>query len=212
LILNRSNPQKGFTLPEVVITTGVFLLFVLSLLGLMIIGMRYFKMADADVAAQQNCREILDVIGNELRQAAPCPDPGQGSQPARGYLGITPAVGSTAVLYPNKNTTTATYLEFTEPNYTTFDPTATGFDRTNPSNYQKIKYYISGKTLKREVITYTTSGTVSNTKTDDVAVSRNGSIALNVAWASNRVFNITVTTAEGQKKYTGSIKVFVLVE
>ncbi|MCE1245786.1 MAG: hypothetical protein LWY06_03985 [Firmicutes bacterium] len=212
MIKRRSEIQKGFTLPEVIITAGVFLLFVLSLLGLLIIGLRYFRMADADVAAQQNCREILDVIGNELRQSAPCPDPGQGTNAARGYLGITPTVGSTSVLYPNKNNTTSNYIEFTEPNYANFDPTATDFDRTNPANYQKVKYYVSGKILKRELTTYTTAGAVSATRTDDVAVSRDGSITLSFTWSSNKVFNVTVTTVEGKKQYTGSMKVFVLVE
>lgn len=206
--------QKGFTLPEVMVTAVVFLLFAMSLLGMLIMGMRYLNQADADIAAQQNCRDILDIITSELRQAAPCPDPGQGSYPARGYIGINPSVGSTSVMVPNKNNTTSTdQIEFTEPNYSNFDPSVSGFDRTNPSNYQKVKYQITGnKVLIREVTTYDADGNVNTTDSAEVAVTQNGQISFDVLWQSNRVFDVTVSTEEAGKQYSGMAKVFILVE
>jgi len=214
-LMNRTfKNKKGFTLSEVMVTAVVFLLFALSLLGMLIMGMRYLNQADADIAAQQNCRDILDIMTNELRQAAPCPDPGQGGNPARGYIGINPSVGSTAVMVPNKNNTTSTnVLEFTEPNYSNFDPSVSGFDRTNPSNYQRVKYKVTGdKVLTREVTTYNTDGSVNTTDSAEVAVTQNGSISFEAVWQSNRVFDITVSTEEAGKQYSGTAKVFILVE
>ncbi|MCD4782230.1 MAG: prepilin-type N-terminal cleavage/methylation domain-containing protein [Candidatus Eremiobacteraeota bacterium] len=206
--------KKGFTLSEVMVTAVVFLLFAMSVLGMLIMGMRYLNKADADIAAQQNCRDILDVMTSELRQAAPCPDPGQGSNPARGYIAIDPPVGSTSVPLPNKNNTKSTdLLEFTEPNYSNFDPSDPDFDHTNPSNYQKIKYEVTGnKVLTREVTTYNTDGSVNTTDSAEVAVTQNGQIGFDVVWQSNKVFDVTVSTEESGKHYNGTAKVFVLVE
>ena len=77
----RLKNKSGFTLPEVIITVGVFSLFTLSLLGTLVMGLRYLNMADEEIVAQQNCRNITDVVITELRQAVPNPAPG-----STGYL------------------------------------------------------------------------------------------------------------------------------
>ena len=213
-IINKN--QRGFTLPEVLVTASVFLLFSLALLGILTMGMRYFNRAEADILAQQNCRDVLEIMSNELRQGNPCPDTGQGSYPPRGYLGVTPALDSTAVLFPNKNSgnTQGDYMEFTVPNYQTYDPADTSFDRFNPYYYKKVKYSAvdNGKRVVREVTTYQTNGNIAETKTGDVAVTETGQIILLFDYISETTFKVSVTATEGMSKYSGESTVYMLVK
>ena len=210
------NNRKGFTLPEIMVTTVVFILFSMSLLGILIMGMRYFNQAEADILAQQNCREVLEIITQELRQGNPCADPGQGANPSRGYLGVTPPLESTAVLYPNKNpdNNPGNYIEFTVPNYQTYDPADSSFDRFNPYYYKRVKYFTTqdGKTVRREVTTYTKGGDVDNNKTDDVAITETGQITLDFNMVSETTYKVSVTAVEGKSTYTGASTVYILVE
>lgn len=213
---NINKNQRGFTLPEVLVTASVFLLFSLALLGILTMGMRYFNRAEADILAQQNCRDVLEMIGNELRQGNPCPDTGQGSNPPRGYLGVTPAIDSTAVLFPNKNSGNAQgdYIEFTVPNYLTYDPANSAFDRFNPYYYKKVKYSVvdSGKRVVREVTTYQTNGNIAETKSSDVAVTETGQIILLFDYLSETTYKVSVTTVEGLSKYSAESTVYMLVK
>lgn len=214
LIMDKN--QKGFTLPEVLVTASVFLLFSLALLGILTTSMGYFSRAEADILAQQNCRDVLEIIANELRQGNPCPDPGQGSNPARGYLGVTPPLDSTAVLFPNKNTGSSQgdYIEFTVPNYQTYDPANSSFNRFNPYYYKRVKYSAvdNGRRVIREVTTYQTNGNVNETKTADVAVTETGQIVLLFDYISDTTYKVSVTATEGLSKYSGASNVYLLVK
>ncbi len=213
---NISIKQRGFTLPEVLVTASVFLLFSLALLGILTMGMRYFNRAEADILAQQNCSDVLEVISNELRQGNPCPDKGVGSYPPRGYMGVTPAIDSTAVLFPNKNSgsTQGDHIEFTVPNYQTYDPANTSFDRFNPYYYKKVKYSVvdNGKRVVREVTTYQANGNIADTKTGDVAVTETGQIILLFDYISETTFKVSVTATEDLSKYSAESTVYMLVK
>lgn len=213
-IINRH--QRGFTLPEVLVTASVFLLFSLALLGILTMGMRYFNRAEADILAQQNCRDVLEMVSNELRQGNPCPDTGQGINPPRGYLGVTPTIDSTSVLFPNKNAgnVQGDYIEFTVPNYQTYNPADTSFDRFNPYYYKRVKYSVvdSGKRVVREVTTYLTNGNIADTKTSDVAITETGQIILLFDYLSETTFKVSVTATEDLSKYSAESTVYMLVK
>ncbi len=200
---------KGFTLPEVLVSLAIFLLFILTMLGMLIMGMRYLNKADAQIVAQRTCRNILDTIVSELRQGVPNPDPG-----GTGYLSVT--TNPTAVLYPNESTPTTNYILFTEPNYARFNPSDASFNRQNPDIYQRVKYYVQNNILYREEQTIT-GGNLDTPVVTPLAEAPNGEIQLSVTRVNDKTFDITVTVTvdKGQASeatYSDTAKVFIAVE
>ncbi len=203
---------SGFTLPEVLVASFVFLILALTLLGTMMMGMRYSRKTSAQIAAQQTCRNAIEAISSELRQAAPNISLG-----STGYLGITPSVGPTAVLYPNANVTEPVdYILFTSINFDNWDPTDATFSRYDADNYRQIKYYIDGKTLFREE-RLISGGNLQNGDEQPLAEARNGSIELSARYLTSRQFEISVTVVEDEGQltesaYNATTVVFVAVE
>lgn len=214
--MSRTREQSGFTLAEVLITAVVFLLFSTVLFGLLINGLNYFKAADADFSAQTTCRNIMEIIVSELRQAVPNPDPGLANSPT-GYLSIAPNAAPTAILYPNYLNKTGNYLIFTEPNHSNFDPSESSFSDMDPSNYQRIRYYVqNGNTLMREITKYDSNGSVASTESDQVAEVPNGEIVMEIEFVSTKKVELTVTVTEAkgqshERTYTGNNRVFIAV-
>jgi len=203
--------RNGFTLSEVMITVVIFLLFMMSLLGMLIMGLRYLNKANSEIIAQQNCRNILETITTELRQAMPNPAPG-----ITGYLSISPPVEPTAVLYPNNNVKTANYIKFTEPNFSYYDPSSLTFNAADPQNYQQVKYYINNNVLYREVKTIDSAGTLSEPTSFALAETPGGSLSMTAKYLTSNKFEISVTVTENkghdtEATYTGTEKVFIAV-
>lgn len=204
--------KSGFTLPEALVTSFVFLILALTMLGTLMMGMRYSRKTNAQIAAQQTCRNAMGALTNELRQAAVNIAPG-----STGYLGITPAVSPTAVLYPNANVTQpADNILFTGINYAGWDPSDSAFNRSSPDNYKHIKYYVDGNILYRQEREIS-GGTLQNADDQPLAEARNGSISLSAKYLTPRQFEIEITVTEDkgqitQSSYTASTIVYIAVE
>lgn len=203
---------RGFTLAELTVMCMVFTIFAMTAVAVMTLAMQYWTQSNQRVLAEQNARVAISTISSELRQGIPDPDPGSGN-PATGYLSITPTVSPTAVLVPNANSTTGTSLEFTETNPTNYDPSSGTFSSTNPANYQRVRYYVSGTDLHRELKLFDATGTVTSTS-DDVIVSASstGTLILSTQYLNTNEFKLTVTAAEGISQFVLSTTVTALGE
>lgn len=210
-IRGKKKSTSGFTLPEIMVASFVFLIFAITLLGTMMMGMRYSRKTSAQIAAQQTCSNIIEAITSELRQAAPNIAPG-----TTGYLGISPQVGPTAVLYPNANTTSANYIIFSGINYNNWDPSVPSFNKANADNYRQVRYYVSGSTLFREE-RLISGGSLQTGTPQPLAEARNGSITLRITYQTARQFDVSVTVVEDQgqiteSSYTATSRVLIPIE
>jgi type II secretory pathway component PulJ len=205
--------RRGFTLAETVVMLVIFSLFSTTALATLTLALRYWSQSNQRTLAEQNVRVSLQTITSELRQAIIDPDPGATNQ-ATGYLSISPAVQATAYLMPNPNVTSSSEtLTFNEPNEGNFDPSQSGFDSTNPSNYLKVTYTIQNNALHRQQISYTTTGTVAAITDDIVAsASASGALTFTARYASASSLSLTLSAQEGSSNFIISATVPMYVQ
>ncbi len=65
--MKRNNSQKGFTLIEAVVATGVFAFVVSSVIGIYLSVVQIDTRTRAERSVQQNARFIMDFLGKEIR-------------------------------------------------------------------------------------------------------------------------------------------------
>jgi len=210
---SRLYPDRGFTLSEVMVSIATFLVLSTTILGMVITSLRYLRSMEANINAQNYATQALDYMSAELRQGIP-------NFSSRGFSSITPSVQSTSILMPNQNTKTSTTLEFNIPNFdgdgsgSQWDPTLGDTILTNPAYFKKIKYYVqNNKTLRRQVITYDSSGTASTLSDDDLINISNsdGSISITCTWESADLVDLQVSVSEGYRTFTAQSRVYILV-
>ncbi|MFH0801527.1 MAG: prepilin-type N-terminal cleavage/methylation domain-containing protein [bacterium] len=199
----------GFTLAELMVVSVLFLLVSSSIMGVLILALSCWEKADASVAAQQNSRLAVSIITADLKQAVANQDPGHGTNPPTGYRAISPAVPPTGVLYPNMNQTSRAYIIFNEPYFSAYDPSGASWDPQDPSNYQKIKYYVSSGIILRQVTKYDSSSQIASTREDPIAAVNDGSITLTVDYLGPNLFNVKVSAVEKSNTSICSSKVYI---
>lgn len=205
--------SKGFTLSEVLVTVSTFLLLSLTILGILITGLRYMSRLETDIDAQNKVMDSIEVITDELRQGIP-------NSSSAGYTSITPVVSSTAILMPNNNQKTSNELIFNVPNYdgagsgSQWNPALGITILSNPAYFKKIRYYVeNSRTLCREVTTYSSSGAADASSKQELAQISNpdGYIKLDLTWLKSDLVEVKVTCNEGYRDFVGTEKAYLLV-
>jgi prepilin-type N-terminal cleavage/methylation domain-containing protein len=212
----HTGKNRGFTLMEILVSVLVFSVISLVLASTLSIGIRCFRKVDAHISVQQLCKTSLDYIVNELRQGVVNHDTGTENK-STGYLGISPPVEPTAVLFPNRNIKTGDHLVFTQPDFERFNPASVNFNRTNPENYQIVKYYTDqGKSLYREVQSINSDGSLLSGAPVLLSDVQNGSMDLKVDYITRNKFSVTLTITETidneEVRYSSSATVSTLSE
>jgi len=199
--------RRGFSLTEMIIMLGMMIVFIGALFSALIAGLTYWKDGKLRLQTQEALRESLDTMTTELRQALPNPDPGTNGNPPTGYLGVTPAIDPTGILYPNENNPVGNYLEFTEPVESVYIPSGTGWSEENPDNYQKVRYYTNNGYLVRRVTRYNASGVQISEEDNNVVTLREGELTLEVTSISTSLVEIEMTATLNKFTYTIKTKV-----
>ncbi|MFH0803457.1 MAG: hypothetical protein V2A78_13875 [bacterium] len=182
--------RTGFTISEVMVAAVVFLLFSTSVISVLTLGMNYLQVGQVKILAQGNARAAADCITSELKQAILNPNS------VTGYPGISPAILPSAVLCPNSNTRTAGSITFTEPNPANYTPYTTGWNYENAANYQTVRYYVSNRTVYREMKRFDADGNQISITNDPIAQTPGGTITLSFTYVSSQLFTVTVTSSE----------------
>lgn len=171
--------RRAFTLAEFTVAVTVFAIFSTSLVATMGLCMRYYRQTRDRVQAAQNARVALAVISSEFRQAVRIP------------------ANASAILDPATNNGTNNQIIFTEVT-SNFNPAAID----NQTGYQKIRYYVSGTSLMREVTTLDSSGAATSTTSNMVvSASSTGTLALSFTRLAENSSAIQVTSREGGVLY-----------
>lgn len=187
--------RRGFTLAEVIVMSLIFSIFSMTAVAGLTLALRYWNQANQRMLAEQNVRVAMQTMTAELRQAIVDPDPGA-SHAATGYLSITPTVPATGIMTPNTNARSATSLVFTEPS-ASYDVNSSTFSDTNPQYYQKVSYFIQNNSLKRQIFTFDSTGTVTTgTPATIVSASSSGTLLLTVTWLSATTVHLQVVAQE----------------
>lgn len=194
---------RGFSLAEFTVMLALFGLFSTTALAALNLALGHWRNVARKVDAAAACRFVTSTLSNELRQGVPNPAPG-----ATGYKALSPAVNPTAMLVPNANAKTSTSLTFTEPNPATFNPLLDSFNPENPANYRRVRYYTSGAMVRREVLTYSAAGAVTNTT--DSLVAAQDAVALSFTWLSSNTLAMEVTCTRGNDTAKLKTQVFVI--
>jgi prepilin-type N-terminal cleavage/methylation domain-containing protein len=187
---------QGFTLPEVLVSMLVFGLLFLALSTSLTLGIRYFRKAEAANSAFNTCAAAFELIHSDTNQGVPNEDPG-----GSGYIGIIPAVDTTAFLMPNKNVKTSDQLIFNIANHTLLDVLAAAppVDRRRPDIYRQVRYYTdsSNKILYRVMSNITATGSlVDETPMIIAEAGSSGAIILKAEYVSSRSIKVTLTVKE----------------
>ena len=207
--------QKGFSLPEVLVTIATFLVLSLTILGILTTGLRYMSRVETDIQAQNKVMDSIELITDELRQGIP------NSHSGTGYGSIVPIVSSTAILMPNANQKSSTELIFNVPNYdgagsgTAWNPGVGITILSNPAYFKKVRFYVeNNRTLYREVTTYNSAGNAdSPIKAEVLSIDNpDGYINLNLVWQKADLVQISITCNEGYREFTGTEKAYLLVK
>lgn len=197
--------RRGITLAELTVVLALFGLFSTTALAALNLAMGHWRNVAQEVDAASSCRFVASTLSNELRQGIPNPAP---AATGTGYRSLSPAVSPTAVLTPNQNARTATEVVFTEPNPASYDPLAAGFNPQDPANYRRVRYYVSGAAVRREVRTYTSSGGVASTQ--DALLASADTLALSATWVAPDLFDLDVTCTRGRDSAHLRTRVFVV--
>lgn len=170
------------------------------------LGTRTFTRNTAYVNLKESAQVLANAITNEAKQAVT-----NSSLGSSGYLGVSPSIGPGGVLYPNENSTglTTNYIQFNEINGTNFDPTVSGFSRTNPENYLKVRYYTLQGVVYREQITYDSTGTVLQTTNDAFAQLDNGIIDISVSYVSKKEYELVITVTKDGNSFTTRRTIYI---
>ena len=184
--MRKNKHYEGFTLAELLISIGLFMILTTSLFGTLMIGMRTYRKNSLKSAMQFAVQNSVETMNNELREAAPNDDPGLFGNPPTGYKIVGSSydpvgkpIESTGVIVPNLNSKTSdNSLVFNKPDYTYYKPTDPAWVTIDPRNFRKITYSIKdGYRLMREEITYNADGSVATRVEDPVAETPEGSLA-----------------------------------
>jgi type II secretory pathway pseudopilin PulG len=203
-VLTRRRP-RAFSLSEIVVVVALFGLFSTTALAGLNLTLGYWRTISSRVDAVSSCRLVVGTIANELRQGIPNPAPASTST---GYRQISPPVDPTAVLRPNASSPIANELVFTEPDPTRYDPLNSSFDPEDPSYYRTVRYYVTGGTVRREVKTWTSSGSVANTV--DGVLANMDSAELRVTWRAPDLFDLEFSCTRGKDAARLNTQIFVL--
>ena len=63
----RQNRRAGFTLPEALIATSVFLLLVIGIISANLFGLRWYQIGQNEMVATDSAREAISKMSGELR-------------------------------------------------------------------------------------------------------------------------------------------------
>jgi prepilin-type N-terminal cleavage/methylation domain-containing protein len=201
--------NKGFSLPELLVALVVFMLLSTSLVCAVSLGLRYWMGVIDRVNTQQSTQTACNAIASELKQAIVDPDPGTNGNPATGYMSVVPAIAASGILYPNANTVSTNYVDFTEPNPLLYDPSSAFFSATNPSNYRRVKYYLLNNTIYRNVKTYTSSGIEASNSTAPLVQSTTGVLTLTAVYSSPTSLRLIIFSREGNASRTLSTNIYL---
>lgn len=196
---------RALSLSEIVVVVALFGLFATTALAGLNLTLGYWRTISSTVDAVSSCRLVTGTMANELRQGVPNPAPGSTST---GYRGLQPPVDPTAVLVPNANSPIASELVFTEPDPARYDPLNSSFDPEDPSYYRTVRYYVVGGTVRREIKTWTSSGSVAST-VDGVLASVD-SASLQATWRAPDLFDLEISCIRGKDVAQLNTQVFVL--
>ena len=196
---------RALSLSEIVVVVALFGLFSTTALAGLNLTLGYWRTISSTVDAVSSCRLVAGTVANELRQGIPNPAPASTST---GYRRISPPVDPTAVLTPNAHSPIADELVFTEPDPARYDPLDSSFDPQDPSYYRTVRYYVTGGTVRREVKTWTSSGSVADT-VDGVLASMD-SASLRAIWRAPDLFELEFSCTRGQDVARLNTQVFVL--
>lgn len=194
LAVSPRKRRQGFTLAELAVVIALFGLFSTTALASLSLTLRHWKTISVQTDVYNSCRNAMNCMARELRQAMPNAAPG-----FENYYIEDPTEPSTqlgAVLTPNQNKTSSEQLTFMEANPTYFRPAEAGFDKTRPELYRKVRYYVQdSKELIREVTTYSSSGTGDTPKKGVVA--KGDDISLLVTCSGASIYHLTFTCRKG---------------
>ncbi len=184
--MRRSKHPSGFTLAELLISIGLFLILTTSLFGTLMIGMRAYRKNSLKSTIQLAVQNSVETMSNELREAAPNNDPGLFGNPPTGYkiVGSTfdpteSPIEATGVIVPNVNSKISeNSLVFNKPDYTYYKPGDPAWVPLDPRNFRKITYSVKDVfKLMREEITYNADGSIATRVEDPVTEIPEGSLA-----------------------------------
>jgi type II secretory pathway pseudopilin PulG len=175
----RKYSNRGFTIPEVLVSAVTFLIISILVASSLLLGIRYLRTAETRIADQLVCRGAVDIIITDMRLGVPNLDPGD-MKPPTGYYRIKPPINTTAILIPNENeeSITSSYIEFTKPNYEAISNSETGFDNMLPEMFIIVKYYCTDSFLYREVSRIDEDGTINPPVRTVIAEVENGILEL----------------------------------
>lgn len=187
--MTKTKDLRGFTLAELLISIGLFMILTTSLFGTLMIGMRTYRKNSLKSTMQFAVQNSVETMSNELRQAAPNGDPGLFGNPPTGYKLIGSSfdpsgnpLESTGVIVPNLNNKTSdNSLVFNKPDYLYYKPGDLAWVPLDPRNFRKVTYSVKdGFRLMREEITYNADGSVATRVEDPVVEAPEGSLAFKV--------------------------------
>lgn len=193
---------RAFTLSELAVVVALFGLFSTTALASLNLTLGHWRAVSQKVDALAACRFVTSTLASELRQGIPNP------AGTTGYRGLSPEVGPTAVLNPNAHSRTATEVVFTEPDPVRFDPLSSTFVAADPRCYRRVRYYVSDGAVRREVRTWTATGTVSTVV--DAVLARVDGAALRVRYQAPDLFDLEVVCTRGRDVARLTTQVYVL--
>jgi len=200
--------RRGFTLAELCVVAMLLGIFSTAALASLSISLRQWRTLSAQMEASSSCRIAMNLVTNELRQAASC----RATNVVRYYHEGEDAATtvSTAVLEPYIKNATAERLVFTEPNPDNFDPLDASFTPSDGTYYRKVTYYVKNDTeLHRKVESLSTNGTASQKSDDLICVCKN--ISLKVTCLSAKRYQVTVECSQTANGITSSANLSTVV-
>ena len=175
----------GFSLAELLISIGLFLILITSLFGTLMIGLRTYRKNSQKSMIQLTVQNAVETMVNELRQATPNEDPGLFGNPPRGYkvvgssfMSAQSPIDATGVIIPNVNEKSVDdSLTFNKPDYNYYKPEDPAWVPLDPRNFVTISYSVkNGNTIMREEVLYNSDGTIASKSEDPVAEIPEGTI------------------------------------
>lgn len=98
--------RRGFTLPEILISTGIFVFLIAGLLSSHIFGIKLFEISKAKLVASEDARKAVSSMVTEIRNAKILRI-GNGTLTSFTEVGVDSSqVGSAIQIYPTTNTNT----------------------------------------------------------------------------------------------------------
>ncbi len=103
---SRLISSRGFTLPEILLSTGIFVFLMAGLLSSHIFGIKLFEISKAKLVASEDARKAVSMMVTEIRNAKILRI-GSGTLTSFSEVGVNSnQVGSAIQIYPTTNTNT----------------------------------------------------------------------------------------------------------